>query len=50
MADITDREVWLHENLVAKEMVKRGLAEMARGETVSIDLSEFLDDEEESLD
>ncbi len=47
MVAIPERELWLHKNPVAKKMVEEGLAEMARGETVSIDLSAFPDDEEE---
>jgi len=47
MVAIPERELWLHKNPVPKAMVETGLAEMARGEIVSIDLSVFPEDDEE---
>jgi hypothetical protein len=47
MVAIPERELWLHKNLGAKAMVETGLAEMGRGETVSIDLSKFPEGDDE---
>jgi hypothetical protein len=47
MVAVPEREIWLHRNPAAKAMVETGLAEMARGETVTIDLSQFPEDEAE---
>jgi len=47
MVAIPERELWLHRNSAAKAMVETGLAEMSGGETVSIDLSAFPEDQEE---
>ncbi len=47
MVAIPERELWLHKNPAVKAMVETGLAEMSRGETVSIDLSEFPEDDDE---
>jgi hypothetical protein len=38
MVAIPERELWLHRNPAVRSMVETGLAEMTRGETVSIDL------------
>ena len=46
MVAIPEREAWLHQNPTAKAMVLQGLEEMATGETASIDLSSYPDDEE----
>jgi hypothetical protein len=47
MVAIPERELWLHKNPAVKAMVETGLAEMARGETVSIDLSAFPEDDDD---
>ena len=46
MVALPEREVWLHKNPAAKAMVEAGLAELDGGKTVTIDLSQFPDDEE----
>jgi len=46
MVAIPERELWLYKNHEAMAMVDKGLDEMGRGETVTIDLSAFPPDEE----
>lgn len=43
---IPEAELWLHQNVIAKGLLARGLADAAQGKTIDGgDFSSFLDDE-----